>query len=903
MNNAIRTTLLAVMLLLGAAGTASAADGGWSFEPIAGGGYEATWTSPDPLPLSSDRPEILLDGSPAGPAAISADGRSVTATLPGDRPPAADRLEVRLSGRSLDRPGTEAIAPAGSPWIAPAGQLPDLGFDPGVKGPHAVTGDNYTGTPWEYPGMRRKLEMKGHVVAPADPAVAAGGPLVLFLHGRHSTCYRPGPRPRATSGWPCRKGMKPIPSDRGYDYLQRILASQGFVTVSVAANGINAQDDVKPDGGAGARAALVRRHLGFWADQVGSGDREADLGRTILIGHSRGGEGVNRAAELIPLAAPYRIAGQVLLAPTNFARQSAAYVPTVTVLPYCDGDVSDLQGQAYTDNSIGLASGDSSLKSSVTMFGANHNFFNTEWTPGVAKAPSSDDSWAPPRSLCGSRSKTRLGAAQQRRVARSYVAGAVQLMTGTDDRNLKLFDGTAVRVGPVTRAAVISQSVGAGKVTLVAGRNAKPAADGLPGVSTCLGYAGGGRRDCARHVNSELTPHWPPTWPRGLPGRPALAMSWKKPGRTARLELDRELDLTGMSGLDLRVVTDPSTRTARLGVALTDADGHTTSLAPAAGGRVNAMPSGRGTPGRWLARTLRMPVPAGDPGTFDPTRVTTVRLRGEGKPDCGEGCPAISRVRVLDISARPDVPSLTPPVDRLPLVRLKAVTQPEGGPGKRTAEVPYTVSGTVADPGTRFRVVAYGDTGDIRPVTVRLAPGQTSGSVAIPYRGDRIYDRGRTINVEAYPIRGAIPATSAVMVRLRNDDPRPRVRVAVARKWIPAGETARWRVSLTRGLGWPAVVDARFASVPGLPQLRIGDLSAGWLERHTYGGDVALPDRTPLARTGIWISGGLLRPGKPLVIEVPTQLISGGPARRTRLRLYVLGLGETLTPPVRVIPR
>ena len=104
----------------------------------------------------------------------------------------------------------------------------------------------------------------------------------------------------------------------------------------------------------------------------------------MLVGHSRGGEGVDRASIQIPLSAPYRIAGQVLVAPTDFGIQTAPYVPTVTLLPYCDGDVSDLQGQKFTDVSRDLAAGDTSLKSSVLVMGANHNFFNTEWTPGIA---------------------------------------------------------------------------------------------------------------------------------------------------------------------------------------------------------------------------------------------------------------------------------------------------------------------------------------------------------------------------------------------------------------------------------------------------------------------------------------------------------------------------------------
>ncbi|MBN8866465.1 MAG: hypothetical protein J0H98_02825 [Solirubrobacterales bacterium] len=904
MKTAIRTVVLVLTLLLGGAGAASAADvGDWSVETVPGG-FEATWTSPDPLPVTSDRPEILLDGVPVGVATVSPDGREVSVTIPGDEAPSTDRLTVRLSGRSLDeeQPELEPRSLDDSSWVPSTGDFPKLDFDPGKKGPYEIRTSDYTRAPWSFPGLRRALETTGHVVAPADPTVAASAPLVLFLHGRHSSCYRPRPGRAGftTDGWPCRKGSKPVPSDLGYDYLQRILASQGFVTVSIAANGINAQDDALADGGANARAALVRRHLDLWAGWVASGRRGADLSRVVLIGHSRGGEGVNRASEIIPATAPYRIAGQILLAPTDFARQSAAYIPTVTVLPYCDGDVYDLQGQSYTDNSIGLAAGDDSLKSSVVMFGANHNFFNTEWTPGLSKAESSDDSWAPPRSLCGVKSKTRLSAAQQRRVAVSYVAGAVQLMTGGDDRNLQLFDGSPVRVGPVTKAPVISQSVGGGKLTLVPGIDAKLAADPPSGVYTCRGYAGMGERDCAPMSDYDLAPHWP-YFPAGLPTRPALAMNWTDPGPTAKLELTHELNLIGRSDLDLRTIVAPKTRTARLGVRLVDADGDQLELTPDAEGRVDGMPDAGGTPARWLARTMRVPVPTTGLGSFDPDHVTAIWITGEAKPECGRGCPKASRVRVLDVSARPSGSPAPPPFERLPLIRLKSRTQAEGGPGRRTVRVPFKVIGAVTDPDTRLRVITSAGGGMPQATTISLAPGQTSGHVNVPYRGDNAFDRDRVVVVYAYSIRGVIPVPSAALVTLKNDDPRPQVRIRALSRSIQAGQKARWRISLSRPTRRPVAVEARFAAAPGLPQLKLGELSKEWVARRTFIRPKT-PKGTLLSKTHAWIRVGSISAGHPRVIEIPTRSFKGGPVRGIRLGLRLSRLGDHRTPTVRVHP-
>ena len=45
-----------------------------------------------------------------------------------------------------------------------------------------------------------------------------------------------GPGGEASGDWPCPAGWKPVPSQTGYRYVADVLASQGYLTVSIAAN-------------------------------------------------------------------------------------------------------------------------------------------------------------------------------------------------------------------------------------------------------------------------------------------------------------------------------------------------------------------------------------------------------------------------------------------------------------------------------------------------------------------------------------------------------------------------------------------------------------------------------------------------------------------------------------------
>ena len=226
-----------------------------------------SWTSPSKLPVTDARPEIVADGAPAGVARLQADGRTVEVTIESPTAPDVADYDVVLSGQSLDgaaEPATGELEPYRE--IAQAAALP-IADDPGVPGAHPTESSDYQLPAVKLPDIAQKAEMLGHVVAPTD--ADANSPLVLFLHGRHSACYGlndEGLRglqrsAKAAGDWKCYGTSEPIPSYLGYDYAQQLLASQGYVTVSISANAINDLDYDAPDGGAQAQGRSDRSAL------------------------------------------------------------------------------------------------------------------------------------------------------------------------------------------------------------------------------------------------------------------------------------------------------------------------------------------------------------------------------------------------------------------------------------------------------------------------------------------------------------------------------------------------------------------------------------------------------------------------------------------------------------------
>jgi hypothetical protein len=317
--------------------------------------------------------------------------------------------------RAQGDPAPTALSEGSSPAV----------LDPAKPGPHDVIrrGYNLGDQVFQPSDIGAKVELAAQVHYPAD-LENGPYPLAVFLHGNHGTCFKRRPN-RSDFRWPCRNGWKPIPSMRGYGYIARPLASHGFIVVSISANGVNALGSRLADTAMRQRGELIDEHLRRWKrwSTVGDGPFDGafvgavDMTRIGTMGHSRGGEGVvwHKVVD-DERPDPFGIDAVLALAPVDFTRMTINEVPFATMLPTCDGDVSDLQGVHFFDDSRYNLPGDPGPKHVVTAFGANHNFFNTVWSPKSHFPGSFDDGEF---ALCGK----RMSENRQVRIGAAYIVG------------------------------------------------------------------------------------------------------------------------------------------------------------------------------------------------------------------------------------------------------------------------------------------------------------------------------------------------------------------------------------------------------------------------------------------------------------------------------------------------
>ncbi|TDD60107.1 hypothetical protein E1263_12440 [Kribbella antibiotica] len=726
----------------------------WSIRPVAAG-YELTLRLGAPAPMRASLPLLAVDGEPIGVAKQSNDLRSLT--LVTTDPAVLKAKDVKLvwsgdlgqDGKKIESRAAAKGGPNDAYWLKPKlGAL--LKDDPAKAGKFKVETSEYNlGDEAVFlPGLGQKSEVVGKVYTP----VGATGkrPFVLFLHGRHSYCYGDATTPQ-DKPWPCAKGEKPVPSYRGYDGAAQALASNGYQVVSISSNAVNAYDGGAYDAGAQARAELILDHLKLWKQWSTTGGGpfgakyvgKVDLQNVGLMGHSRGGEGVARAAVVnADRGGEFGIRAVLPLAPVDFARMTVPGVAMSVILPTCDGDVSDLQGQKFYDDTRYSVTGDAATRSTVTVLGANHNFFNTEWTPGQSEAPSNDD-WGgePKASPCGEKYAGRLKAKEQQAVGTAYLSGFFRLHLGNEKQFLPLFDGSDARAASAGRAVVrvVSQAPLASRRDVNRFDSALPkgALTGKASAVVCSGAkltsARAATPTCLSTDGSGDSPHWDAAWfAAHTPTMAATRLSWRDKTGVLKLNLPAaQRDVRKYAALSFRAAPDPvGAPKVDLSVRVVDGRGKAVSvpvskvsdaLTRLPGAKENGLPKN-------LLRTVRIPL----------SSLKGVDLRDVRSVELRTDKVAKGTVYLSDLSFSSPGVGISAPATKLVKVSASDVKVKEGDKGTQIVDFFVRLNRASTRP-----VKVYAETtGDLGATVgsvarvVNFKPGQVKQKISLPVKSN-----------------------------------------------------------------------------------------------------------------------------------------------------------------------
>lgn len=784
---------------------AAAAEPPWSVTRVAGG-FQVTLRLEQELPMTASAPTLSVDGHLLGPATESADGRSLSLVT-------TDPSVVTAGSVTTDAFGS---APSARRAAVPQTDMPrptpeTLPTDRSTPGPYRVAEAVYDFGDQAVPllnigGLRGELAGKIYL-----PAGRGRVPVVVFMHGRHTSCYGSG-RPNPAR-WPCRatpdsaEQRFTIPSYLGYDAPARALASNGYAVISVSANAINANDNqLAADYGAQARGQLILDtlqmlkkadagapvvyHDAFTARDVNLGTAltgdltpqalagRLDLRDVGIMGHSRGGEGVVAASTLndaLPVAQQFGIRAVLPLAPVDYDRISLPNVATATVLPYCDGDVENLMGQHIVDDSR-HSFADNVLRSAVLVMGGNHNFFNTIWTPGGFPAGTGDDWLAAdgaddPVCAPDSPTTTRLTPAQQVQVGTTYIAGFFRLALGGEQRFLPLFDGSNATAPSTSFAHITSTATQPARSrvdinTFERQDGFRASGDATAEVCASMGGDGGvvvpqQKPFCTTTLNEAAVPHWSPaTWAFNIPSSPMLHLTWTSPTGQVTVPVPPSArDVRRYQQLSVKMAADETVATATdLTVTVVDHKGRTWSspvsaLNPAA---VTRLP---GVSSPWLRKVILQQVTIPVAALRGLSDLREVRFTAGAEP----GGIYLSDLSVENRAVGARVPARQATVDVVP-------ARVEEGAAPGTTSVAAVLSEQVGHPVTAY-VSVFGTAATMRPVT--FAPGQVCVSVPVATYGDTLPGATATTSfkVSATNVSGAVMGDKGFgTLTVREDD-------------------------------------------------------------------------------------------------------------------------------------
>ena len=815
------------------------ADGADWTVTTAPGGYEVTLDLEEPLPIVSDAPTLVVDGESVGIATESADGESLSVFTTDRSVARASSVEAGWTSQSEPAAATAAAADV-LPEASAAAALP---LNPAAPGTYEWTESIYKFGDQSIDlaaigGIRGELEGKLYL-----PETGGERPVVLLLHGRHSYCYGTGAS--NPNRWPCSPTQLSIPSYLGYDGTARALASHGYSVVSISANAINANDNqLAADQGAQARGQLILDTLDMLADANAGrpvGYRDAatgndvdlataltdgtaalaeraegfveapapldtvtpadlvgrfDLDQVGMMGHSRGGEGVTSAAVLNTLRdEPFGLKTILPLAPVDFARMTVPDVAMNVILPYCDGDVSNQQGQHMLDDSR-YAFGDDVLRTGTWAMGANHNFYNTVWTPGVYSYSVSDD-WSGSSSrrvepTCGTdpsvaETSIRMSPSEQYDQGTSYMTAWFRLTLGGEDAFLPMFDGTGAVPEALGEEDIRTQATAPAstRTTIATFEETSSLIRPFGGATATLCASLAGRTvpqqlaACASSAMASSTvPHWTPASNGGnVPASPMTQLSWTSASGELRAAVPAgKRDVTGTEYLSVKMMAGESVASATdLRLSVLDGSGGTWSglvseINPQA---LVRLPTSDSTVALTYLKKLvlqQVMVPTTDIAAagVDLADVREVRFTG-----VGEGEAAVGSAYLSDLAF--ETPAVgTAAAGAEPVLDVYAPFVDEGnGPG--TYDIAVHLDEAATAPVTGY-VSLLGSTTSRAGATmekVTFAPGETCKVVTAALQGDTLASTTASTTVKASVINtsGAVMGRSSVVfTTIREDD-------------------------------------------------------------------------------------------------------------------------------------
>lgn len=222
------------------------------------------------------------------------------------------------------------------------------------------------------------LPLNGRVWMPEEEGKY---PLVLLVHGNHI--------------------MEEF-SDEGYNYLGQLLASRGFVAISIDENFLNYSNySGIPTNDMKVRAWVLLQHL-MQIEKFNQAEdmplyHKIDMANIAIMGHSRGGQAAAMAADgaswfkdeqLQQFTQQYPIKTVIAIAPTD-KQVDKKYtelknINYLTIQGAMDGDVSDFDGERQYARTTFKQEKDKTIehlwiKSTLYVEAANHSQFNSAW--------------------------------------------------------------------------------------------------------------------------------------------------------------------------------------------------------------------------------------------------------------------------------------------------------------------------------------------------------------------------------------------------------------------------------------------------------------------------------------------------------------------------------------------